>query len=64
MKSRAILTKSLSGSNTPKDPNLCGSAESGIERIVVHWGSVTGSDPPISEQEAQLLLLKNPIARE
>jgi hypothetical protein len=34
---------------------LCGSAEIGIKKIVVHWGSATGADPPRSEPEADLL---------
>jgi hypothetical protein len=40
--------------------SLCGGAESGINRIVVHWGSAAGVDLPRSEPEAELLLLKNP----
>ena len=48
---RRILSQSLAQSVS----SLCGSAESGIKRIVVHWGSATGADPPRSEPEAELL---------
>src|ERR1700694_1649370 len=37
--------------------SLCCRAESGIKRIVVHWGSAAGVDLPRSEPEAELLLL-------
>jgi len=53
---RRILSQSLAQSVS----SLCGSAESGINRIVVPWGSATGADPPRSEPEAELLLLKKP----
>jgi hypothetical protein len=36
---------------------LCTGAESGIKRIVAHWGSAAGVDLPRSEPEAELLLL-------
>jgi hypothetical protein len=40
--------------------SLCGGAESGIKRIVVHGGSAIGVDLPRSEPEAELLLLNKP----
>jgi hypothetical protein len=48
-----ILSQSLAQSVS----SLCGEAESGIKRIVVHWGSPPGVDLPRSEPEAELLLL-------
>ena len=38
--------------------SLCGGAESGIKRIVVHRGSGSGANLPRSEPQAEPLLLK------
>ena len=38
--------------------SLCDGTESGIKRIVPYWSSAPGIDPPRSEPEAELLLLK------
>src|SRR5713226_4501724 len=50
---RMALSQSLAQSVSSL---YCG-AESGIKRIVVHWGSAAGVDLPRSEPEAELLLL-------
>src|SRR5216683_6202317 len=50
---RMALSQSLAQSVS----SLCCGAESGIKRIVVHWGSAAGVDLPRSEPEAELLLL-------
>ena|SRR2546428_2923152 len=50
---RMALSQSLAQSVS----SLCCGAESGINRIVVHWGSAAGVDLPRSEPEAELLLL-------
>jgi len=47
----------LSQSVAQSVSSLCSGAESGIKRIVVHWGSAAGVDLPRSEPEAELLLL-------
>src|ERR1700686_2882423 len=50
---RMALSQSLAQSVS----SLCSGAESGIKRIVVHWGSAAGVDLPRSEPEAEVLLL-------
>jgi hypothetical protein len=45
---------SLSQSVAQSVSSLCSGAESGIKRIVVHWGSAAGVDLPRSEPEAEL----------
>jgi hypothetical protein len=48
---------SLSQSVAQSVSSLYTGAESGINRIVVHWSSAAGVDLPGSELEAELLLL-------
>src|SRR6202140_1316727 len=50
---RMALSQSLAQSVS----SLCSGAESGIKRIVVHWGSAAGVDLPRSEPKAEVLLL-------